>query len=103
MNAAGHLASARAALVEGRPGDCAEALAAFEAAIEQEGLPTEEAIRAQAELAALGRLTQAALEGVAEARAQIEGAVRAASRLSTYAADGQRQDRDLRQNAPRRY
>ena len=101
MTLACHLADARKALVEGRPNDCAQALALFEAAVDTAEIP--DVAHLQSELAALGRLTQAALDGVADARDCLVRAVREAGRLSTYAADGQREDRDLRQSPPRRY
>lgn len=103
MTPACHLADARRALVEGRPQDCAQALAAFEAAVDLATAPPEDMAHLQAELVALGLLTRAALDGVADARDCLVRAVREAGRLSTYAADGQREDRDLRQSAPRRY
>ena len=76
MSAARHLAQARAALVEGRPGDCALALAAFEAAIERQPPSPETLARVRQDLGVLGRLTRAALDGVAEARAQLARALR---------------------------
>lgn len=88
-----HLDTARDALLDGHPAACAEALAAFEAAFTAAPPGPAEAEHCRDRLAALGRLTQAALAGLADARACIEGAAAAAARLDTYARDGRREER----------
>lgn len=98
-----HLEAAREALLDGRPTACAEALAAFEATFAAAPPEPAEATRCRARLAALGGLTQAALAGLADARACIEGAVAGAGRLDTYARDGRREERRVQPGREHRF
>ena len=88
-----HLDTAQAALLDGRPQDCAAALAAFEAAFERTPPEPGLAERCRERLDGLGRLTRAALQGVADARACIDAAIAGAARLDTYDRDGRREER----------
>lgn len=88
-----HLDAARQALLDGRPDACAVALARFETAFSAAPPEAADAERCRARLSALGRMTQAALAGLADARACIEDAVASATRLDTYASDGRREER----------
>lgn len=98
-----HLEAARQALLDGCAGACAEALAAFEAAFAAAPPDPAEALRCRDRLTALGRLTQAALTGVADARACIEGAIAGAARLDTYGRDGRREERRVLASRERRF
>ena len=98
-----HLDRAHRALLDGQPQDCAAALADFEAAFEQAEPEPDVAQRCRQRLDGLGRLTKAALEGVADARACIDSAIAGAARLDTYDREGRREERRIHSGRERRY
>lgn len=98
-----HLEAARRALLNAEPKACAEALANFEAAFAAAPPGPTEAQACRDRLTALGRLTQAALAGIADARACIADAVAAAGRLDTYGPDGRREARRILSHPERRF
>lgn len=97
MNAyLGHLDAARDALVHADPARCAREIAAFEVLCIEQPPQGADIPACQMRLRALGSMAAACAEGINSARQDLQDALIAAGRLTTYDAVGARATRDTR-------
>ncbi|AXC49184.1 hypothetical protein DRW48_05340 [Paracoccus suum] len=98
-----HLDGARDALLHADPAGCAREIEAFEALCAERPPAVEDLATCEARLRVLGLMADACAEGVTAARQDLQDALIAAGRLTTYDSAGSRATRNTRRVQGRRY